>query len=366
MYEQVEKPKEKSRAVANSVSQKKSDGKQGFVDNRQEAVAQRKFQELANTPTSQQRITNDIDKINGIMQRKINIVNPNMNIDWHIAYFDYIYPRLAEIRLETGATDLTINNLLKKYDQDNITFAAPEKLLEVLKQELIIEGLEGEEEPVDESGYEADIEDNLDSDQDLAKTKNESKVTKEALTDSAQIFGKPISIEESDNYFTLYRSVETGELDALKTMIKEYGIPIFTFKPGKEGDAEKMFAPNKSYVVESMGNKGKRSNLMEIIVNRKGLEDMIYNPKFTTAQGDANDWLKKQHNIGKETGGKPSPITLKRESPKKKKGISYTSINIGFRKSGNALELLAKNIVSIRLIEKKYDIKKEKDIVKSI
>jgi len=51
MYEQVEKPKEnKSRAVANSFTQKKSDGKQdfGFVDNRPEAVAQRKLQELGN------------------------------------------------------------------------------------------------------------------------------------------------------------------------------------------------------------------------------------------------------------------------------------------------------------------------------
>lgn len=42
MYEQVEKPKEnKSRAVANSVAQKKSDGKQGsgFVDNRPKKIA---------------------------------------------------------------------------------------------------------------------------------------------------------------------------------------------------------------------------------------------------------------------------------------------------------------------------------------
>lgn len=44
MYEQVEKPKEnKSRAVANAVTQKKSNGKQGigFVDNRHEQSAQR-------------------------------------------------------------------------------------------------------------------------------------------------------------------------------------------------------------------------------------------------------------------------------------------------------------------------------------
>lgn len=48
MYAQVEKPKEnKSRAVGNSVAQKKSSVKQrfGFVDNRPEAIAQRKLQE---------------------------------------------------------------------------------------------------------------------------------------------------------------------------------------------------------------------------------------------------------------------------------------------------------------------------------
>jgi len=51
MYEQIERPKgNKSRAVANSVSQKKSNAKQGFgfVDNRAEAVTQKKLQEMAN------------------------------------------------------------------------------------------------------------------------------------------------------------------------------------------------------------------------------------------------------------------------------------------------------------------------------
>ncbi len=58
MYAQVEKPKEnKSRAVANSVAQKKPGEKQGFgfVDNRPEAVAQRKLHELAkNSPQVKQ------------------------------------------------------------------------------------------------------------------------------------------------------------------------------------------------------------------------------------------------------------------------------------------------------------------------
>ncbi|CAH9053881.1 hypothetical protein PSECIP111951_00913 [Pseudoalteromonas holothuriae] len=51
MYAQVEKSKEnKSRVVANSVAQKKSDEKQGFgfVDNRPEAVAQRTLQKMTN------------------------------------------------------------------------------------------------------------------------------------------------------------------------------------------------------------------------------------------------------------------------------------------------------------------------------
>lgn len=51
MYAQVEKPKEnKSRSVANSVGQKKNNMKQGlgFVDNRPEAMLQRKLQERIN------------------------------------------------------------------------------------------------------------------------------------------------------------------------------------------------------------------------------------------------------------------------------------------------------------------------------
>lgn len=51
MYSQENKSNEnKSRAIANSVAQKKSNGRQGFgfVDNRPEAIAQRKLQEMAN------------------------------------------------------------------------------------------------------------------------------------------------------------------------------------------------------------------------------------------------------------------------------------------------------------------------------
>ncbi|GAA80816.1 hypothetical protein [Pseudoalteromonas sp. BSi20495] len=50
MYAQLEKSKEnKNRAIANSVAQKKSNGKQGFgfVDNRPQTIVQRKLQKMA-------------------------------------------------------------------------------------------------------------------------------------------------------------------------------------------------------------------------------------------------------------------------------------------------------------------------------
>jgi len=58
MYTQVEKSKENNnRAVANSVSQKKNNLKQGFgfVDNRPEAVAQRKMKKMADNYSAQQQ-----------------------------------------------------------------------------------------------------------------------------------------------------------------------------------------------------------------------------------------------------------------------------------------------------------------------
>lgn len=58
MYEQVEKSKEnKSKAVSNSVTQKKSKGKQGFgfVDNRPNGIMQRKLIDIIKN-TSKQKI----------------------------------------------------------------------------------------------------------------------------------------------------------------------------------------------------------------------------------------------------------------------------------------------------------------------
>jgi len=76
MYEQTEKPKEnKSRAVANSVTQKKSNAKQGFgfVDNRPVAIAQRKLHERASNNSPNQRL-HRFDQGNTIQQEPKNDV----------------------------------------------------------------------------------------------------------------------------------------------------------------------------------------------------------------------------------------------------------------------------------------------------
>ena len=68
MYEQVEKSKEtKSKSVANSVTQKRSNGRQGFefVDNRPEAQQIRKIQEMADDFSSTNRSPIQKVKIEG-------------------------------------------------------------------------------------------------------------------------------------------------------------------------------------------------------------------------------------------------------------------------------------------------------------
>lgn len=70
MYTQVKKPKDdKSRAVANSVTQKKSNGKQdfGFVDNRLEAISQRKlFNVVQQNPVNVIQMMADTDLTNQV------------------------------------------------------------------------------------------------------------------------------------------------------------------------------------------------------------------------------------------------------------------------------------------------------------
>lgn len=79
MHAQVEK---RSRAVTNSVAQKRSNGNQGigFVDNRAEAVAQRKLQVLhKNSPQAMRATTENFDVVQqkALAANKLNVVGEN-------------------------------------------------------------------------------------------------------------------------------------------------------------------------------------------------------------------------------------------------------------------------------------------------
>ncbi|AOX00878.1 hypothetical protein BJP34_16770 [Moorena producens PAL-8-15-08-1] len=58
---------------------------------------------------------------------------------WAEVYLAHVYPMRNEIMQETGARENDITRLLKKYDQENVNFSNISKIIEVLKQELIIE-----------------------------------------------------------------------------------------------------------------------------------------------------------------------------------------------------------------------------------
>ncbi|CAM3789124.1 hypothetical protein VA7868_00448 [Vibrio aerogenes CECT 7868] len=102
MYEQVEKPKEnRSRAVANSVTQKKSNVKQGFgfVDNRPRSIIQKKIQEIGSISAQ-----TNVDM--GVVQRSIM-----SRYRWG-AYFAGLPNNQARCNaIDTGEARTTIRNI---------------------------------------------------------------------------------------------------------------------------------------------------------------------------------------------------------------------------------------------------------------
>ena len=319
-----------------------------------------------------QRFAGLLPKDSAPAQRKISVPGARVNpVGWHEAYLALIYPKVRELVVESREFESHIINELKHLDRINAKFDSADQLLDAL-----LESLEQDEETLLES-LEQDEETLLDSsEQDDVKEQevmggSASSITK--LVGDTQIFGAPVSAESRGDYFALFRSMEEGEFVGLLDTIKKTGIPEFKFKEDKEGEeskegeedgeksshAEKMFAPNKAYVVESMSKKGKRSHLVEILVKNSARENLIYNPEYATLQGDTEV----PHNRALKKGKKdnPSAITLKQESPKKKKGLTYKSVNIGFRKSGEALKLLAGYIVSIKLLANSHYNPKDPD-----
>lgn len=106
MYAQVEKPKEntssadrrESRTIANELAQKKSNFKQGlgFVDNRQEAIVQKRLQEVANHNLQVKQFRAYQDNASGVHPIQL-MTNPEAQqvLAWQqargLSIFDYGY-----------------------------------------------------------------------------------------------------------------------------------------------------------------------------------------------------------------------------------------------------------------------------------
>jgi hypothetical protein len=100
MYAQVEKPKEnKSRSIANSVAQKKCNGKQiyGFVDNRTEAIVQLKLREMANDSSMVEQKAQIIQKV------EIQAVEPPLKTLQQVGYTCYLYASLNSVNFQDEA-----------------------------------------------------------------------------------------------------------------------------------------------------------------------------------------------------------------------------------------------------------------------
>lgn len=111
MYAQVVKPKgNESRAVANSVAQKKSGVPQGFgfVDNRPEAIAQRKLQEIANSnPKIQQAVQLPINSDFPIQRipMEMNESFPAVNEDVSTGEDVFSDTGITSVQVKIGALD---------------------------------------------------------------------------------------------------------------------------------------------------------------------------------------------------------------------------------------------------------------------
>ncbi len=121
MYAQVEKSREnKSRAVANSVAQKKSGGKQGFgfVDNRADAVAQRKIISLINNNSVvvQRTVHAELNGCNGYTNAKY-ITGAGVNAGW------YQYGRANQIMTDDFQTNHAGNMNYTTQQPNNTAYA---------------------------------------------------------------------------------------------------------------------------------------------------------------------------------------------------------------------------------------------------
>ncbi|HEY0752976.1 MAG TPA: hypothetical protein VGD98_03290 [Ktedonobacteraceae bacterium] len=172
------------------------------------------------------------------------------------------------------------------------------------------------------------------------------------------LYGSPEKAMQED-VCVLFRVVSQHELAELWDEIqKKSHFPIFHHSPKQKGMAEKFFAENKKYLVAAWLSKGKRGKqnptILRIICHKSVLKEVLLNSTYASLNKGAEGEDDLQH-LKLANAQYPTPILIKRESPKGKKGISYSSRTFGFRKSlqGNDTDifvLLAKYIVSVDLV----------------
>ena len=96
MYEQVKNTKENKRlSPPNKISRKQSGSKSTFqfVDNRPEAIAQRKLQEMANnSPEAKQsaQLKSEPIKVHGSNQRVIQRFDAGIGAGWHVHFGSHL------------------------------------------------------------------------------------------------------------------------------------------------------------------------------------------------------------------------------------------------------------------------------------
>lgn len=230
----AEKKQENNKqSVASIVSQTQSNGKTSFqfVDNRPQSIQMKRLQEVTNNSAQAKRsdqlqamADNYSKNQKQAIQRKLIIQDPQRReVSWAKAYLTYVYPSLQEIMASTGASEGDIIKLVKKYDQNDVSFPNSAKIIEVLKQELIIELLERQSE-----------EDELES--------STEQIIEGPLSEEKELDSDLSAIMDSIRGNKLYRSMRTAEIEKAISDQKLEAIGSF-------------FSPSKAYSLQYLGGQ---------------------------------------------------------------------------------------------------------------
>ena len=241
-----------------------------------------------------------------------------------------------------------ISDTVQQYCHSRMVFEDKRAFYQALS-EVINEGILKEDE--DENSLDSELDE-------LDELNQEEKVEAETEEQGPVIF-QVVSEKEPAGILYLYRLVSDIELKELRKTIREEKLPIFHHSPTQEGKSEKFFAENKEYVITAWTTKGKRAHqkpvLLQVVLHPDVKKALLLNPNYTsvTTSAEGEEDLK---GLKSAQSNQPTPIVIKRESPKKSKAFKLSSRTFGFRKEINLketgiFELLAPYILSITIVK---------------